>query len=493
LSPVSHHVGNVLLHGINAVLVFFLIRALFGCGTPSGRTEAPLGTWFAGAGALFWALHPLRVEVVAWASGRLYCQAAFFLLLSLLAYLRCCTKPDRKHLFFGLCAASFAASLLTYPIALFGVFLFPLMDIYPLRRVRLNLKSFQESSSRNVWLEKLPLFLVAGLVLGLTLWARTYSSGIWKAPKTLEQFGVLERGAQAFYVWACYLWKVAAPFNLSPLYTNLHSFNPLAPVFIFSAILVLGLSGLMIWQGRRWPMLAALWAGYLVLMVPMLGLTEHPHYANDRYNYLSGILFAILAAGGLNYIYQKRVHWTVPVLSGAMVLVCALGLLSYRQTGVWKNSVVLYEYMIAKLGQDPYRGHIHNRLASFQHSHGNTARAVKNFKMSLAIKPDQIFVLQNLALLLATTEQEQLRDGPAAVKYAEQACAIEQNASARTLKLLAGAYSESGRYEDAIRTLQKAQALDLACGDQEQAKADSKLMDYFKAGKGVRAFLAASK
>src|SRR3954454_2161763 len=53
LSPVSHHVGNVLLHGIKAVLVFFLIWSLFVCGTPSGRTEAPLGTWFAGAGALF--------------------------------------------------------------------------------------------------------------------------------------------------------------------------------------------------------------------------------------------------------------------------------------------------------------------------------------------------------------------------------------------------------------------------------------------------------
>src|SRR5947207_3165973 len=65
LNPASFHFGNVLLHAASVVLVFFLIRGLFACGSPDQKAGAPLGTWFAGAGAVFWALHPLRVEVVA--------------------------------------------------------------------------------------------------------------------------------------------------------------------------------------------------------------------------------------------------------------------------------------------------------------------------------------------------------------------------------------------------------------------------------------------
>jgi tetratricopeptide (TPR) repeat protein len=493
LNPVSYHLGNVLLHGLNAILVFLLIRGLFACSSPEGNVRAPLGTWFAGAGALFWALHPLRVEVVAWASGRLYDQATFFLLLSLLAYLRYCTKSDHKHLYFGLCAACFAASLLTYPIALFAVFLFPIIDLYPLKRVRLELNGFSQPAWRSVWIEKLPLFLITALLFGLTVWARTYSSGPWKPPKTMEQFGLLERAAQAFYVWACYLWKTAIPVNLSPLYTNLRSFDPLAPVFLFSFGLVLSLSAVILWRRRRWPLLAVLWGTYLLLMVPMLGLTEHPHYANDRYNHITGILFAILVTGVLNYIYERRAGWTLPALSSAMSAVLVLAALSYYQTGVWKNSVVLYEYMISNLGQDSYRGHIHNRLATFQLAHGNTSGAIENYKASLAIKSNQIVVLQTLSLVLTTAQEENLRSGPEAVQFAERACAIEQNANPRSLKLLAGAYSESGRYEEAISTLQKAQALDLSTGNTDELKADAKLLEFFKAGKGVRAYLAAIK
>jgi tetratricopeptide (TPR) repeat protein len=493
LNPVSYHLGNVLLHGLNAVLVFLLIRGLFACSSPEGKVRAPLGTWFAAAGALSWALHPLRVEAVAWASGRIYDQATAFLLLSLLAYLRYCTKPDRKHLFYGLSIVCFAASLLTYPIAMFAVFLFSIMDLYPLKRVRLELNGFREPAWRSVWIEKLPLFLLTALLFGLTLWARAYSTGPWKPPKTLEQFGLLERAAQAFYVWACYLWKTALPINLSPLYTSLRSFNPLAPVFLCSFGLILSLSAVVLWQRRRWPFLGVLWGTYLLLMVPMLGLTEHPHYANDRYNHIAAILFAILFTGVLNYIYERRAGWTVPALSTAISALFVLAALSYRQTGIWRNSVVLYEYMISNLGQDPYRGYIHNRLSSFQLAHGNTAEGIKHCKASLAINPNQIDRLQTLSLILTTTEEERLRNGPDAVQFAERACALEQNSNPRSLKLLAGAYSESGRYEEAISALQKAQELDLSTGNTDELKGDAKLMEFFKAGKSVRAYLAASK
>ena len=95
LTAKSAHVGNILLHVFNAVLVFFLLRKIGDMLARSRQIPPLVLSGGASAGALIWAVHPLRVEVVAWASGRMYCQAAFFLLIALITYLRACGAEIR--------------------------------------------------------------------------------------------------------------------------------------------------------------------------------------------------------------------------------------------------------------------------------------------------------------------------------------------------------------------------------------------------------------
>src|SRR4051812_24752219 len=88
MHPWSWHFGNIVLHSLNAALVFLLIQKLVQSSLPKDHAVPEQLPWCAALGALIWAVHPLRVEAVAWASGRIYDQALTFLLISVLCYLR---------------------------------------------------------------------------------------------------------------------------------------------------------------------------------------------------------------------------------------------------------------------------------------------------------------------------------------------------------------------------------------------------------------------
>jgi len=111
---------------------------------------------------------------------------------------------------------------------------------------------------------------------------------------------------QAFYVWAYYLWKPWAPFHLSPVYTTLVQFNPNHWPFRLSAALVVGITWLLFWKRRQWPWAVALWVSHLALLVPALGLTERPHFTSDRYDYLPGLIWAVIIAAALWRLRARR-------------------------------------------------------------------------------------------------------------------------------------------------------------------------------------------
>src|SRR5207245_1553254 len=138
------------------------------------------------------------------------------------------------------------------------------------------------------------------------------------------------------YVWTYYLWRHWLPLGLSPAYTTLLSFDPLSLPFVLSLGLLLVLSGVLVWQRRRWPGALALWVCHLVWLTPVLGLTEHPHFANDRYSLVVGIFWSILAAGVLAERW-KRFGQRIAPLSVALLTTLILGLASVQQIGIWKN------------------------------------------------------------------------------------------------------------------------------------------------------------
>ena len=391
--PIGYHLASLLFHCLNTGLVFLLIRKLLLLVQPEGLSRPKYNYLLvcAGLGTLLWALHPLRVETVAWASAFLHCQALLFLLAAGLCYLEA-AEPEptdrRRRVFYWVSVGSFAVSLLSYPIGLAFVVIIVVLDFYPLKRLT---GLWWQPAARQVWLEKLPFAVVACLVLGITLLLRFNTSSQWARPVTLAQFGMLSRIMQAGYVWAFYLWKPWVPFHLSPVYTTLVSFNPASAPFLLSLALVVGMSVLLAWRRQQWPAALALWVCHLVWLVPVLGLTEQPHYANDRYSLVTGIFLSILCAAVLLELWEQRVRRALGL--GMVVLATAfLAGLSARQIGIWRNSLTLFEYMIARLGNDPYRADIYWRLGVVQMEKGAQEKALESFNRSLEINPDDFYV-----------------------------------------------------------------------------------------------------
>jgi Tfp pilus assembly protein PilF len=349
-NPATYHIGNLLLHTFNAVLVFLLIGHLLQKAKPAMPSCAvPIA---AAVGALFWSIHPLRAEPVAWSSARIYHVAMFFLLTSTLAYVKFAGDGKRK-VFYSLAAVLFLLGALTYPIVIGFPVVLVVLDFYPFRRMALTKGKIFSPEARRVWLEKIPFFAISAFVVGATLWNRTHATRFVPAA-SLDEFGVLSRAAQGFYVWGAYLWKTCWPLGLCPTYTELLEFHWWGPRFVCSFLLVCGLTALFIRQSRRWPAALALWVAYLALLFPMLGLTEHPHYIYDRYSFMVGVLCSLAVAWFVLHAWQNP-RWRAAVIGSASVALALLGGLSFKQAGIWNSANTLLPYMISQLGDHPVR------------------------------------------------------------------------------------------------------------------------------------------
>jgi len=123
------------------------------------------------------------------------------------------------------------------------------------------------------------------------------------------------------------------------------------------------------------------------------------------------------------------------------------------------------------------------QLAGLLHAIKEPRLAVAQYRQVLAVKPDAIEALNNLAWLLATSSDDTLRDGPEAVRLAERACALTQYKEAAQLGTLAAAYAEAGRFADAVATAQKAFDFATAAGNARFAAINQQLLTLYQAGR----------
>ena len=419
LKPFGYHLVNLLIHCLNAVLVFGVVRRLLAAGTPgqSGDERLAEATLPAAGGALLWAINPLRVEPVARVTDLTFCLLTCFLLISLWCYLRTSgsqgENPGRSRFYWGSVAA-FALAMFSYPFAFaYGVVLL-VLDWYPLRRnaegrmqnaeCRITHHALRFTPHASLFLEKVPFLLLGGTML-TTVAARLNPTGIWAGLQVDSGLSPFARAMQAFYVWAYYVWKPWVPFHLSPLYTTLVDFNPSAWQFWLSATLVIATTALLVRRRKQWPWALALWVCYLVLVLPALGLTERPHFTADRYDYLPGLVRAVAIAAALRWI-SARLNPRIAGLSLGLVLALFWGGLSIHQARIWRNSVVLFEYMIRELKADPGCGDIHWRLGTVLASQGKTRAAAQHYQTSLHLQPTVKCYLSFAELLAQSGDQQ---------------------------------------------------------------------------------------
>jgi tetratricopeptide (TPR) repeat protein len=455
LNPFGYHLSPWLFHGVNAALVFFAIRILLIKG-PACRDRNNADSWrislSSALGTLLWSLHPLRVEPVAWAGANFYTQATFFLLLSLLVYLwanKANIDPQSHFRRVLISAGLFGAALLSHPIVLGFFLVFIVMDIYPLRRLGGDKGWWRTPLARRALLEKIPFVLTFVAIGIITVCIRIASAGVWQKPAGLDQFGLLDRFMQAMYIWAYYLWRPFWPVNLSPVYTKLVEFDPWSLPFITSTAIVIALVALLIFLRRRWPLGLVLGTCYLVLLVPVLGIFEYPHYSCDRYSLIVSVLFSVLAAsllaGPRLATGFRSAAWLV-----AVVVIAGLGTLTFRQTYVWHDSITLFEHIISTLGNDPYVADTHCRLGSFFLKQGRTHEAILHFEQAIRIQPDHAVAYNNLGVVYRGLDRRQ-----EAMEAYRRAIRIKPDYADAHYNL-GVAYYGFGRYQEAIEAYQQA-------------------------------------
>jgi len=363
MNPTGYHLTNLVLHGANALLVYTLIAALV---PRIGRGAALIG-------ALFFAIHPLRVESVAWATERRDVLSGLFYLLTLLTYLRLVAARRAGGAWRAWWASSvgcFALSLLAKAWGVTLPLILLVLDVYPLRRLR------RGSGPGPVLAEKVPY---AVLALGGAVLANLASSQV-PARRTLAQEGVLARAAQSAYGLVFYLWKTVAPVALSPAYLLEQTVRPTEARYVISVVVVLGFAAALVLLRRRWPWAAAASTCYLLVLVTVLGFVQTgPQIVADRYTYLACVPWAVLAAAGLDRLARHR---AAPALAVAALAV--LGALTFRQTRVWHDSRTLWEHALAV---DPDNYIAYQNRGTMRQARGDLVGAFGDYSAALGLNP----------------------------------------------------------------------------------------------------------
>ena len=277
-----------------------------------------------------------------------------------------------------------------------------ILDWYPLRRL----------AGRRVWLEKLP-FAVLGLAAAVgAVWAVRVESDDFTG---LDRYGPVERAAMAAYSAAFYLWKTVVPAGLSPVYEVPSRVDPLQPSFLVSIAVVVVLTALALRLRRRQPGVTAAWAGYVVTLLPVSGLT-HAGYqlAYDRYSYLPAIALALLAGGASARLVAAgrsgriRRPLLVALCCAGVLVLGAWAHLSRRQIVVWQDSENLWR---AALAVDPACAVCRNGLGLVFVAVHRFDDAEREFRRAVALNPRHALAVANLSGVLRTKGALRARAG----------------------------------------------------------------------------------
>ncbi len=402
LDPFGYHLTSLALHAANALVFYFLAARLLALALGgAGKIEIRFAACFA---ALVFAIHPLRVESVAWATERRDVLAALFFLLTILCYLKGAAAQDRAlrirwtasaAILYGLSLLSKAGGM-TLPVVLL------VLDVYPLRRLSDDAGKWFAPETRAVWREKIPFFLLALVFAAVALLAQREAGALLP----LENYGIVKRVAQAFFGISFYLWKTIAPLNLSPIYAlplHLDIWDRL--VFALSVAVDLGITAVLLIIRKRWPALPAAWIYYLALLAPVLGLFQAgPQLAADRYTYLACLVWPMVFAGALVSLWRT---WSnrfgarqtiVAVAAVGAIIPLSLGALTWRQTQIWHDPLTLWRYAVRV---DPDASKAHNNLANALVRRGRIAEAIEHYRQAVRIDPEYKEGHHNLGLTLA--------------------------------------------------------------------------------------------
>ena len=436
--PSGHHLTSVLWHAANAALVYFLMLAL---------TQAPARSL---AVAGLFALHPLRVESVAWISERKDLLSGFFFLLSLMQYLRFVklkaelqTQPqppvhkarglanDFGNASFLLALLFFALGLLSKPMLVTLPLILLVLDFWPLNRLRMD-----RASVTSLILEKLPFFALSLISSILTFEVQKQGGAV----SSLSSLSIAERISNALVSYVRYLGKTFWPVDLTVLYP--HPGHWPALQLITSILILVFIFGCCIALARRFRWLLAGWLWFFVMLLPVIGLVQVGIQSMaDRYTYLPSIGLTIIIVWTISEISRALPQRSVILGLATMMALTFCAALTREQISYWHDSAVLFRHASA-VTRNNYLAY--NNLGFYLSEKGDVDGAMQNYQKSLDINPQYEDALNNMGYALAAKKRhaEALGYYLRALRIRPEHVEVHNN--------LGNALSELGRIDEAI-------------------------------------------
>jgi Flp pilus assembly protein TadD len=419
----GYHLTNILLHGMTAILLFLVLRRMMdpGANKSVGVVATPAGAlWPSAFVAAVFAIHPLRVESVAWVTERKDVLSGLFFVLTLGAYVRY-TRNSFSPVRYLTVIVLFALGLLSKPSLVTLPFLLLLLDYWPLARMQPAVPRSTFKVLRPLIIEKIPLFLLSTASCVVTI--LTQQSSLAQVGK----FPLFSRAGYAAVSYVVYLGQMFYPAGLAVLYPYPKEGLPLPEVVLALALLA-GISVGVLALRRRRPYLVVGWLWYLGMLVPMIGVVQAGSVARaDRFTYLAQIGVSILLTWTvveLTAPWRSR-RWVLG--GGAMVVLAVLITCARIQTTYWRNSETLWTHTLActsdnyvaqnglgsallKMGNvdeaiadsqkalqiNPDFAEAHNNLGNALFKKGDVDEAIAHYQKALQIKPDYVEAHNNL-------------------------------------------------------------------------------------------------
>jgi len=361
LNAGGHHFNNLLIHLASAVLLFLVLKSM---------TKS---IWASAFVAALFALHPLHVESVAWASERKDVLCAFFAFLTLAAYTRYSRKPNLW--FYLLTLALFGLGLLSKPMLVTLPILLLLFDYWPFSRLN------SKFSILNSIIEKIP-FLALSVIISIITFSIQKDVGI---VQDLAAYSLSSRIENSLVAYMNYIYKLFAPVNLAIFY-------PFPPTGWSSLraggafLLLLCITILVLWLARKRPWLAVGWFWFVISLIPVIGLVQVGLQTwADRYTYLSYTGLFIIIAWGVPQLLPEFRYKKQFLASSAVLLLLVLAILTSIQAGYWQNNITLYQHATKAVKNNWWA---HRSLGQEYAKQGKLDQAQEQFAAALAIFPD---------------------------------------------------------------------------------------------------------
>ena len=419
LSSFGVHLTNLLMHIANAILVgWFALKV-------SKRRSIALLVM------IFFAVHPIQTEAVAWASARKDLLSSFFFLLSINFYLSYKDGASKRwylgSLAFFLCALLSKVSVAFLPIALL---LF----------------------CKKNWKELIPYFCLSVLFGIIALFGKGDAVG---SGAMVESLLIIPKSI------TFYLWKLTVPTGLSLLYPQAEAITFTSLEFQFPLIFLVIISAI-IFLWKKWSKAPLFWwLFFLIALTPSFFASHRGekyldvYFASDRYVYLASIAFFMISALIVNYLAanfrkQKMVVWG---LAGVIVLI--LSVITYGQVGLWQNSGTLYRHV---LNYYPKAHIAKTGMGNYYREQKRFEDAIAAYRSSLKIQ-ETAEAAYNLGVVLNRTGRI-----PDALEAYEKAIEINPNFAAAYLNIGA-IYIKTNRPQDAVEYFLKVTEIDADAAD----------------------------